>query len=247
MASHIVVPAPGCKSKLLQRGVVESKVDVISNWCDEVQQIAVNNEIKTSESAFSGRFNLVFAGTMGKVQGLDAVIDAAKIVALQQSQIQFVFIGGGTEVERLKARVASEYVGNCLFLPRRPVAEIGIILNLADVLLVHLKDAPLFQITIPSKTMAYMATGRPILMAVRGDAADLVKAANAGICCAPEDAEQIARAILDIYEMPKLKREKLGMNGREFYDRELSLKSGTAKFDRLFKKIKYGGGLTNAN
>ena len=50
-----------------------------------------------------------------------------------------------------------------------------------DGLLVHLRDDPLFSITVPSKTQAYLAIGRPILMGVRGNAADLVKAAQAGI------------------------------------------------------------------
>lgn len=247
MANHMVVNAPGCKSKLSERGVPESKVSVIFNWCNEVQQVAEKNGCATSEPGLNGRFNLVFAGTMGKVQGLDTVINAAKIVDRQQPQVQFVFIGGGTEVERLKGRLAAEGIKNGLFLPRRPVSEIGSILNIADVLLVHLQDDPLFKITIPSKTTAYMAAGRPILMAVGGDAADLVKVANAGICCAPEAPEEMAKAVLDLYAMSKLEREQMGVNGQEFYQRELSLKAGAEKFDQLFHKVKNSRALAEKN
>lgn len=66
-------------------------------------------------------------------------------------------------------------IGNVVFLPRMPMQEIGAVLRAADVLLVHLKDDPLFAM-VPSKTQAYMAAGRPIIMGVRGDAAALVEA-----------------------------------------------------------------------
>ncbi|MEI6825271.1 MAG: glycosyltransferase family 4 protein [Desulfuromonadales bacterium] len=233
-AAKLVVLSPGFKKTLCTRGIPEEKIDVIYNWCDEVQQSPDRDEALAGEINMAGRFNLVFAGTMGKLQALDAVLDAAKLVAMSQPEIQFVFIGGGIEVVRLKARVDAEGIDNCLFLSRRPVAQIGQILGLADVLLVHLRDEPLFRITIPSKTQAYMAARRPILMAVRGDAADLVKSANAGICCSPEAPEDIAKAVLDLYSMPKQYREQMGINGQEFYDRKLSLKVGTAQFDRLF-------------
>ena len=237
MASHLVVNSPGVKPKLLERGVPESKIDVIYNWCAEVQRVEEIDEPMAHELGFAGRFNLVFAGTMGKVQGLDSVIDAAKIVNRQNLNIQFVFIGGGIEVDRLKERVAVEGVENCLFLPRRPVSEIGSILAIADALLVHLQDTDLFKTSIPSKIAAYMAAGRPILLAVRGDAADLVEAAKAGICCSPEVPAEIAKAVLKLYAMPKSEREQMGANGREFYDREVSLKIGTEKFERLFQKV----------
>lgn len=234
LASQITVNAPGVKTVLIERGVPESKIDIIYNWCDEVQRSTNRNEITALELSLSEKFNLVFAGTMGKVQGLDAVIDAAKIVERQQPDIQFVFVGGGIEVERLKGRLVSEDVRNCLFLPRLPISEIGTILALADALLVHLQDSPLFRISIPSKTGAYMFSGKPILMAVRGDAANLVKAANAGICCNPDSPEDIAKSVLHLYGMSNSKKEQMGRDGQKFYESEISLKIGAEKFERVF-------------
>ena len=234
LASHIVVPTPGCKLKLIERGVSASKIDVIYNWCDEAQKNSLNLNFPTFELGFGERFNIIFAGTMGEFQGLDAVIDAAKILEMQESRIRFVFIGGGVDVERLKNRIIDESIENCLFLPRRPVSEIGGILQLADALLVHLKDLPLFAFTIPSKTSAYIAVGKPIIMAVRGDAAELVQAARAGICCAPESPQDIARAALELFAMSECDRKQMGANGRDFYESELSIKVGVEKFERLF-------------
>ena len=69
---------------------------------------------------------------------------------------------------------------NVFFLSPVPPSQIGAYLSAADVLLVHLKEDPLFRITIPSKIQAYLAAGKPILSAVPGDASNLVTESQAG-------------------------------------------------------------------
>jgi lipopolysaccharide/colanic/teichoic acid biosynthesis glycosyltransferase len=102
---------------------------------------------------------------------------------------------------------------------------------------VHLKDDPLFAITIPSKTQAYLAAGRPILMAVRGDAADLVARAGAGVFAEPGNPESIAQAVRRLVQMPAAERARMGRAGREFYQRELAIGPAVTKFDALFREI----------
>jgi len=108
------------------------------------------------------------------------------------------------------------------------------IYEMADALLVHLKDDPLFRITIPSKTQAYLHTGKPIIMAMRGDAADLVRAAGAGVVCAPDNPQEMMNAIKLLCEMPAGEFRKKGEFGHNYYMNNLSLKEGTKKFERLF-------------
>lgn len=236
-AGKIVVIAPGMKERLMERGVPEEKIEIIYNWCDDAQicRVDSNNELATSLSV-AGRFNIVFAGNMGKAQALEAVLDAAKIVASSNPQVQFVFIGSGVDVESLKAKVAHMQLQNILFLPRQPISEIGAILRIADVLLVHLRDDPLFRITIPGKTQAYMAAGRPVLIGVPGDAADLVLRADAGLACEPENPVDIARAVLQLSKMPKTALEQMGRNGNQFYESQLSFSIAVDKFEEVFEE-----------
>jgi glycosyltransferase involved in cell wall biosynthesis len=235
IASRIVVGSPGLKARLQARGVPPEKVVLIHNWVDEASILrGAAMASGAAEPAMNGRFNVVFAGNMGKAQALDAVIDAAAIVALRSSQVQFVFIGGGVEVQQLKARMAELELTNVRFLPRRPMSQIGPILAAADVLLVHLRNEPLFEITLPSKTQAYLAAGRPILMAVQGDAAALVEESGGGVCCSPEDPEAIADAVMRFVAMGPQARDEMGRRGAQFYQRELSLAIGTQRFEQLF-------------
>lgn len=237
-ASKIVVLSPGFKDILINRGVPKEKIEVIYNWCDESQiQTAERDENLAHSLGLTNRFNVIFAGTMGKAQALNAVLEAAGILATQQPDIQFVFVGGGIEVDGLKQKTKDMRLTNVLFLPRRPVSQISDILNLADVLLVHLKDDPLFKITIPSKIQTYMAVGRPILIGVRGDAAALVEKAKAGLVCAPEDPQDIANTIERLYNMSREDLDLMGRNGKKFYEQELSLSIGIRRFEKIFQSV----------
>jgi glycosyltransferase involved in cell wall biosynthesis len=234
-ASHIVVLSPGFKNRLMERGIPENKISVIYNWCDEPQLYQNTHEPIIPEMI--GKFSVVFAGTMGKAQALDAVLKAAEHLLILQPNVLFVFIGGGVEVENLRNAANSRNLTNTLFLPRKPFNEIGGILQQADVLLVHLKNDPLFTITIPSKTQAYLATGKPILMAVGGDAADLVRAANSGFVCNSEDPIGIADTVTKFSALEKEELLKMGLNGKQFYENELQLKIGVQKFENIFKSV----------
>jgi glycosyltransferase involved in cell wall biosynthesis len=240
-ASRIVVLSPGFKAKLGERGVPPEKIEVIYNWSDESHGAdEPRDEALAADLGLAGRFNVVFAGTMGKAQALDAVLVAAGKVAARRPGIQFVFVGGGIEAERLRRTARERGLSNVAFLPRRPLSEIGRVLRLADVLLVHLKDDPLFRITIPSKIQSYLFMGRPILAAVLGDAADLVRGAGAGLCCAPEDSDAIAEKAVEFCDMPEARREEMGRSGKEYYLRELSMAVGVGRFEETFCAVAAG-------
>jgi lipopolysaccharide/colanic/teichoic acid biosynthesis glycosyltransferase/glycosyltransferase involved in cell wall biosynthesis len=232
---QLIVLSPGFRTILLSRGLQPGKVHVIYNWCDEERISAPGREPElTRELGFADRFNIVFAGTMGLAQNLQTVLEAARICRERCPAARFVFVGGGIEKARLEALARGMALDNVVFLERQPVERIGRILALADVLLVHLKDDPLFCITIPSKTQAYMAAGKPILMAVRGDAAELVERAGAGLSCEPENALALADAVTRMSAMPQAELEAMGAAGRSFYERELSLRAGVDRFEEVF-------------
>jgi len=237
-ASKIVAITPGFKQKLRERGVPEDKIEVIYNWCDDSQIASGERDSQLSKDlGMEGRFNIVFAGNMGKAQSLSAVLEAAKIIDPEYPNVQFVFVGSGVEVGSLKDKAAIVKLKNVLFLARRPVSEIGAILSLADVLLVHLKDDPLFRITIPGKTQAYLASGRPILVGIKGDTADLVIKAKAGLSCEPENPRSIAEAVGKFMAISQAELDKMGENGKRFYEQELSFEIGARKYEKIFYSV----------
>ena len=233
---HLVVLSPGFKRLLVQRGVPEGKIEVIYNWADES---ALMSPLGTVPEAFPAgdRFSVVFAGNMGKAQALDAVLDAATVLQERGSRATLVMVGGGVEVSRLKARAHELKLGNVVFLPPVPMSEVGTVLAAADVLLVHLRKDPLFEITIPSKTQAYMAVGKPLLMAVNGDAADLVSRANCGLAVDSENPQALADAIDALSAMPADELKTMGESANRFYREALGLQVGTGRFAAVFERL----------
>jgi glycosyltransferase involved in cell wall biosynthesis len=236
-AAHIVVVSAGFKQQLVRRGVAPEKIDVIYNWSAETVGPSILDPDFTSSFGLTGKFKVMFAGTMGTAQALDTVLAAARLCLRKHPDVQFVFIGGGVDRSRLEEKAKELGLVNVCFLPRQPMSAMGAVLALADVLLVHLKDNPLFHITIPAKSQAYMAAGKAVLMAVRGEAAQLVTRSGGGLVCEPENPQSITDAISQFVGMSQEARCAMGEAGRRFYEEWLSLKTGVTKFELLFAKV----------
>lgn len=236
-ADLITVLSPGFRRLLVARGVPQHKIHVVYNWTDDDTFVPVErNESLACELGFAGRFNVVYAGNLGPFQAIESLIHAAKYLDAYP-RIQVVLVGAGQDRARLQEIARANNLHNVRFLTNRPYHQMALINALAEVLVVHLRDLPFFSATIPSKTQVAMACGRPILMAVRGDAAELVSKCNAGVVAEPENPEDIAQRIAELYRMPAAEREAMGRRGRDFYLQEMSLDVGGREMERLFERV----------
>lgn len=236
-AAAITVLSPGFKNMLMKAGVPGEKIHVIYNWADESAFRPLPRDPGLAEQlGFHGRFNVVYAGNMGPFQALENVVRAALLLK-NEPAIQIVMMGTGQKAEELKSLARVTGATNVRFLEQRPYREMPMINSLADVLLVHLKDLPLMRVTIPGKTQISLASGRPVLMGVRGDAAELIRNTGAGLICEPENPSSMAQAILELYRMPKSQLEEMGAKGKAYYLNQLSLDIAGEKMDSIFREI----------
>ena len=115
--------------------------------------------------------------------------------------------------------------------------KVGNFLGFADALLIHLNSDPLFEITIPGKTQAYMAVKKPIIMGVRGDASNLVLRADCGVCFEPENSVALAEAAKGLMLLDQSDIKRLGENAGKFYDKNLSVRVGVDSFEKVFNEV----------
>lgn len=231
-AAKIVVLSPGFKKCLTARGVPESKIEVIYNWCNE-QALGGDTQSLLPQDAKS----IVFAGNMGRAQALGQLFPAIQKCQKAFPQLNFYFVGDGLELEQLKKRAKEMGLSNIYFPGRVPMTEVSRYLSKASALLVHLNRDPLFEITVPSKTQAYMAVGRPLLMGVRGDAADLIHQAQAGFTFQPEDSDSFFEALQRLLRLSDQELEDMGSRGKAFYFSKLSFHEGVESFQRVFRDV----------
>jgi glycosyltransferase involved in cell wall biosynthesis len=204
---------------------------------DDSEYYPVKADPKLAEEFnMAGRFNIVFAGNIGLVQGLYVIIAAAELLQDLEA-VQFVLVGDGEERKQLEHLVRERGLRNVLFIDRQGRESINAIYAIADVLFVHLKKDEVFEIIIPSKTIAYLASGRPILMGVAGEAAELVESIKAGLTCEPGNHVDLAEKVKTLYRMPHSEREKMGMAGRKAFLENFRKDIILSKFNKLFQYV----------
>lgn len=235
---HILVLSPGFKSLLVDRGVPADKISIVYNWADEPPRV----EDRSLPEGFDpdDAFRVLFAGNMGAAQQLDTVIDAAARLRPEHPHCAFYFMGGGIDKDRLAERARALGLSNVRFLPRVPLQDVQRFLAAADALLVHLTDEPLYRITIPSKTQAYLYAGRPILMGVAGDAADIVRQADAGYVFPPGDSDALAESVRRLIADGPARRDEVGRNAHRFYIETLRRSRGIDATVDLITRFRKG-------
>lgn len=217
-ASHIMVVTEAARLNLVGKGVEPNKISIASQLIDEMAFAEPNpsrvSEIK-KDLDLAGRFVVMFAGNIGLVQGLEAVIDTAALFADEPS-VRFVLVGGGVDRDRLRQKSDALNLKNVVFVEQRAESEMPDYMAAADAMLLSLRYSELCEYSIPLKTFAYMAASRPIIAAIKGAAADMVAKAGAGPVIEPENPEALAGAVRRLMRMTESERARLGNEGRKY-------------------------------
>ncbi|WP_437617015.1 glycosyltransferase family 4 protein [Sorangium sp. So ce834] len=235
-AASLIVISPGLARALTRKGVPADKVHLIPNWADDrIYQPVEPDPQLAAEHGLTGRFVVLFAGNMGAAQALSSVLDAAALLR-DLDDVRFVMVGDGIDAPRLRREAEVRALSNIVFIGQQPHERMPHLFALADVLLSHLKRDPCFELTIPSKIPAYMAAGRPVLVAASGDPADLVRDSGAGLACEPEDPAALAAAVRRLREMTPEARRAMGEAGRRHFLRWFTRDALVTRYEEVFAR-----------
>lgn len=156
--------------------------------------------------------DLVFAGNIGELQSVQTITEAAK--KLEGKPVHFHIVGGGSDLQRLEE--LSKGLSNVTFYGRRPLEEMPDFYAKADAMLVTLKADPVLSLTLPGKVQSYMAAGKPIIGAIDGETAEVIKEAKCGFCGRADDPDELAKNI-ELF-MANDNKKELGLNAAKYYD-----------------------------
>ncbi len=156
--------------------------------------------------------NFVFAGNIGVIQNIETILEAAK--KLEGDPFHFHIVGGGTDLDRL--RQIAKGLKNVTFYGRLPLEEMPEIYAKADAMLVTLQADPVLSLTLPGKVQSYMAVGKPIIGAINGETANVIKDAQCGYCGPAEDVDILVHNIRRFRCCNE--KERLGKNARRYYE-----------------------------
>lgn len=199
-ADRIVAVTHAFRDTLVRRGIDAEKISVVTNGVDlgsfspRPKDAALERELD-----LSGKFVAGYIGTHGLAHGLETLLDAAEKVARKPGrEIVLVFLGDGARKASLVALAEARGQRNVRFVSTVSKAEVVRYWSLLDVAVIHLRETVLFETVIPSKMFEAMAMGIPILMGLRGEAADILASAQAGQTFSPENAVALAEQLLSL-------------------------------------------------
>lgn len=162
--------------------------------------------------AVAGPIKVLYAGTVGLAHGLETLLEAARLAGPEVVRVRIA--GGGAGAPAIAERIARG-VANVEMLGVQPASAMPALYADADASAVLLRDLPLFQGAVPTKMLEAMAAARPVILSARGEAAELLASAGAGLAVSPEDPLALAQAIRELHSRPELRRS-LGLAGRRF-------------------------------
>jgi glycosyltransferase involved in cell wall biosynthesis len=165
-------------------------------------------------------FVVGYAGLIGHSQGLEIVVETAQL--LRDESVTFVLVGDGPERESLLGHVREHRLPNIIWRPPVPHDEMPGIWRGFDCALVCLRRGRAFRGAVPSKLYEAMGAGLPVLLAIEGEAAEIVREADCGVVVKSEEPTALAAAIRSLRGSVE-ERRRLGDNGR---------RAATGRFNR---------------
>lgn len=213
-SDKILMSSNGFRKSILDKGDFGEKLVYFPNWAEDIFDQTTESVIPELPEGFK----VMFAGNVGEAQDFDTVMEAAMM--LKGSGAHLVIVGDGRKKEWIDRYIVENQLEDVVsMMGRHPLETMPSFFSKADVLFLSLKDDFIFTLTTPAKLQAYMASGKPVLAMIDGDARQLVEDSACGLTCKAGDAEAFADSIRRLMEMPQDELHKLGRNGREYFEK----------------------------
>jgi colanic acid biosynthesis glycosyl transferase WcaI len=231
-SARIVVISDGFRRNLLEKGVPESHISVVSNWADPgaICPGTQNNSFRR-ELGVRDEFLVLYSGGLTHNSDLSPILKAAR--ELIDEPFRFAIVGDGVQKESLQRTAADLALSNVQFLPFQPIERYPEVLAAADATLVALHSKATFA-SVPSKIYKQMAAGRAVVAITNGpnELTRLIQEAACGYCVQPDDDAALLEILRGCIEHRDHVAE-LGANGRAYLERECNLDLCVQKIERI--------------
>ncbi len=233
---NILIQSKAFQSPIINLGIPNQKIHYFPNWAEDLYSPNdLANDRKIEDLIPKEKFIVMFAGNLGKAQSLETIIRAAKIT---QDRIHWVILGDGRERSRMEEDITSLGIENISLLGAFPMDYMPYFFKLSDVLLVTLRKDPIFSATIPGKIQSYMLSSKPIIAALDGEGARVIRESNCGFVVDSGDYEGLAKSADSLSLMDQSDLNEMGKNGFEYYRENFDRDNLIRRFESLLEESK---------
>ena len=222
-ARHVVTLAPGMRDEICARGTPPHKVTVIPQGCDtDLFDETMNSYPETEPTWLHDRRVILYAGSLGRANGVDFVVELAKEARFRAPELAFVVIGDGPEADAIRdtAQLHGVLGVNYLQLSALPKTDISAWFRRASATLALFRGPRvLWKDAVQNKFFDSVSTGRPVFSNFNGWQTQIAEANGIGgqLDADPIGAvEQLAVAVSDQEWLMKVERSCRHLAAFEF-------------------------------
>jgi glycosyltransferase involved in cell wall biosynthesis len=210
----ILISSRGFVKSIEKKGNYTRKIIYFPNWAEDV---FTNNSHFSIPELPSG-FLVMFAGNIGESQDFENIMNAALLLK-ENKKIKFIFIGDGRKKDfALKFSKEHNLEQTVYFYGHHPIKLMPAFFRHAAIMLLPLKDELIFNLTVPAKLQAFMASAKPVIGMLNGEGAEIIKDAKCGLSVLSGDYKDLVKQIEILYSMSNDDLNILGENGRNYYE-----------------------------
>jgi glycosyltransferase involved in cell wall biosynthesis len=219
-------------TKSIEQYVKEKTFMYFPNWAESIFENNADALIEPSVEFPSG-FNITFAGNVGEAQDFETVLKAAELT--KGMPINWNIIGDGRKKDWIKKYICTHKLENVYLYDRFPLETMPYFFDKSDVMLVTLGNSPVFELTVPAKLQAYLASKKIILAAINGEAYDIINNNGVGKACHAGDFKALAENAMQLLNISNSERNEIEQRALLLYNTKFSKKK---LLDDLVKHFK---------
>jgi glycosyltransferase involved in cell wall biosynthesis len=227
----ILISSKYFKESIVEKLIVKNKeIIYFPNWAEDVFTEALQKDVSIPN--LPSGFNIMFAGNVGESQDFETILKAAELTKLEN--VNWIIVGDGRKMDWVKSEIKNKNLSNIYLLGRHDLDMMPYFFSKADVMLVSLKDEPVFALTVPAKIQAYMASGKIILGTLNGEGNKLINESKCGFAVSAGDHISLGKKALELKKITVERKQEMEYNSKSFYKNNFSKAMLFDKLELLF-------------
>jgi glycosyltransferase involved in cell wall biosynthesis len=240
----VVTISQGLYDDVRARGVAPDDLFIVPNAVD-VARFFPDRPERADPAPGGGATRAVMVGFIGSFysyEGLELLVEAARVLVQLRPQTRFVLVGGGPEEARLRSLCSASQLDDCMTFPGWvPHDRIDEWYRQIDILVYPRRRNRLTELVTPLKVLEAMAKGKTVLAADVGGPRELIEEGQNGFLFEAGNVSDLLRRLIDLIDTP-VRCEATGARARRFVEDERSWKVVAATYDRVYGRAIWKSG-----
>ena len=240
-SEFVIALSPGMQDGVVAAGMPVEKTAMIPNMSkpDKFYPHTPDPEIVKEFNLDLYSFNVVHFGSMGKANGLEYIIEAARVLQERGvNDVSFWFMGRGATEPVCKRLVEKYNLHNVRFLGFHKMSIVSEIVNCSSASITTFRNLPILATNSPNKLFDSLSAGKPIIVNSAGWTKDMVEKGDCGFYVDPDNPVALADRIMEVKDNKPL-LERWGENARklslEEYDKDLLTAQVADVLEKVYK------------